>query len=99
MSQSHSDKKNLIKSLADLFFVRVRISPTLVDDLRKYWKNKGINYRYVLELKDALNQAIKEDGNGEYLGYIRSGLSEKIEKSLYDYSMKLMIEKADNAIM
>eukprot|EP00344_Euplotes_crassus_P002947 CAMPEP_0197007144 /NCGR_PEP_ID=MMETSP1380-20130617/39226_1 /TAXON_ID=5936 /ORGANISM="Euplotes crassus, Strain CT5" /LENGTH=69 /DNA_ID=CAMNT_0042427101 /DNA_START=31 /DNA_END=237 /DNA_ORIENTATION=+ len=68
----------------------------MTETLRKYWKSKGTDYRCILEIKEALEVAIKEEEETDNYIYVKNELTSKICQSLKDNSMKVLLSSGDN---
>lgn len=92
MSQRYKD---IIGIVGEILFVRAKIDNSLLEDLRKYWKNNKIDYRCILEIKGWIESMVANEHN--YNVYcIKNEIKTKFNKSLKDYAVKEMMRLADD---
>lgn len=87
-----SKNRDIIGILCELLYVRAKLDPQLMEDYRKYWKSNNINYRCVLEIKAAIDEATRNENNLN-IYWIRGDISVKVTNALKEYSLKRMIEE------
>uniref|UniRef100_A0A7S3KM14 Uncharacterized protein n=1 Tax=Euplotes crassus TaxID=5936 RepID=A0A7S3KM14_EUPCR len=99
LTEAPHDLKVIVAYISEMMFIRVKLDQTMTETLRKYWKSKGTDYRCILEIKEALEVAIKEEEETDNYIYVKNELTSKICQSLKDNSMKVLLSSGDNVYM
>jgi len=87
--------KDVIKALCELMYIRAKLDTGLTEEYRKYWKAQGIDYRWILEIKDKLDEVCSDDYSYNiYL--LRSELTDVVQSALKDWSLKAIMKKHEN---
>lgn len=94
-----NNKRVVVSYISEIMMIRAKLDQDVLEDLRKYWKSKGIDYRCILELKDAVEVSLKEEEEVGQTVYIKNELCKKVQQSLRDYSMKVLLSSNDSNYM
>lgn len=91
------NNREIVGIISEMLYIKSRLDPQFLDNLRKYWKDNKVDYRWIIEIKDAVEEVLKEDY--DYNIYvIRSDIQAKVWQALKDYELKKMISNSQNGI-
>ena len=86
--------KGILTNIIELFYVRAKLDVGILEDCRKYWKSKDIDYRWVLELKAALEEVLK-DTYRYNVYWMKNDVCKKYLSTLQDWSIKRMLQQSE----